>query len=130
MAVQNSNSEVSCKACVLAVDDDVKILRFLQIGLRLAGYKVVVTTSGEEALRLQGSERPDIMLLDIFMPNMNGFEVLRKLRAASGLPVIALSAHASAAHEALQMGANDFLAKPFMADELTKRIEALLYRSG
>lgn len=114
------------RACVLVVDDDVKILRFLRTNLTLAGYKVVTATSGEEALRLQESEKPDIMLLDILMPVMDGLEVLRRLRAVSELPVIAFSAHASMAEEALRLGANDFLAKPFRPDELVKRVKTLL----
>lgn len=112
------------------VDDDVKILRFLRTSLTLAGYDVVTATSGEEALRLQESAKPNIMLLDILMPIVNGFEVLRRLRAVSELPVIAFSAHASAAEEALRLGANDFLSKPFMPGELVKRIEALLSHKG
>jgi two-component system KDP operon response regulator KdpE len=81
---------------------------------------------GEEALKLVESEKPDIMLLDILMPVMDGFEVLRKLRAVSKLPVIAISAHSSAAEKALNLGANGFLAKPFRPDELVKKIDSLL----
>ena len=114
------------KACILVVDDDVKILRLLHISLKMAGYEVITATSGGEALQLQESEKPDIMLLDILMPIMDGFEVLRRLRAVSELPVIACSAHTSNGEKALQLGANDFLAKPFMPDELIKRIKALL----
>ena len=112
--------------CVIVVDDDVMILRFISSSLRLAGYNVLTTTSGEEALKLAESEKPDIMLLDIMMPVMDGFEVLRRLRAVSDLPVIAVSAHASAAEQALSLGANDFLSKPFRPDELVSRIKALL----
>ncbi len=111
------------KVCVLVVDDDVKILRFIRSSLALAGYTVITTTSGEEALALLESEKPNIMLLDILMPVMDGFEVLRRARAVSELPVIAVSAHASAAEEALRLGANDFLTKPFRPDELVKRIK-------
>jgi DNA-binding response OmpR family regulator len=118
------------KARVLVVDDDVKILRFLRTSLTLAGYEVVTAASGEEALRLQESEKPNIMLLDILMPVMDGFEVLRRIRAVSESPVIAISAHASAAEEALRLRANDFLAKPFRPDELMNRIKTLLNREG
>lgn len=114
------------RARILVVDNDLKIIRFLRTSLALAGYDVVAATNGEEALRLQESEKPDIMLLDILMPVMDGFEVLRRLRAVSGLPVIAFSAHTSAAGEALRLGADDFLAKPFKPDELVKKIKALL----
>ena len=114
------------KTRILVVDDDVKILRFLRTSLKLSGYEVFTATSGEEALELFKSEKPDIMLLDILMPGMYGFEVLTRLRTVSELPVIAFSAHASTAEEALQLGANDFLAKPFKPDELIERIRSLL----
>ena len=118
------------RVCVLVVDDDVKILRFIRSSLTLAGNVVITTTSGEEALELLDSGKPDIMLLDIVMPVMDGFEVLRRVRAVSELPVIASSAHVSAAEEALRLGANDFLAKPFIPDELVKRIKTLLNHRG
>jgi CheY-like chemotaxis protein len=114
------------KIRVLVVDDDVKILRFIRSSLTLAGYDVATATSGEQALKLVESDKPDIMLLDIFMPVMDGFEVLRRIRLVSELPVIAFSAHASAAEEALRLGANGFLAKPFRPDGLVKIINTFL----
>lgn len=126
MSTQRSGLPTSKKICVLVVDDDGRILRFLDISLKMAGYKVVVALNGEEALRLQESERPDVVLLDIFMPGMSGIEVLRKLRTVSKVPVIAFSAHATALREALQAGANDFLAKPFIPEELIQRIKVLM----
>jgi DNA-binding response OmpR family regulator len=122
----NKTPKPGYRACILVVDDDVKILRLLRISLTIAGYEVVTAASGGEALQLQESEKPDVMLLDMFMPTMDGFEVLRRLRAASDLPVIACSAHASNCEKALQLGATDFLAKPFIPNELVQRIEALL----
>jgi DNA-binding response OmpR family regulator len=122
-SMQTSDSKVQ----VLVVDDDEKILRFISSSLRLAGYDVCTATCGEEALQLLESKKPQIMVLDILMPMMDGFEVLERLRPASKLPVIAISAHASAAEKALSLGANAFLAKPFRPDELQKRIKALLY---
>lgn len=118
------------KTCVLVVDDDVKILRFLRSSLRLAGYDIVTASSGEEALQLVETAKPQCMVLDILMPVMDGFEVLKRLRVRSNLPVIAVSAHASAAENALNLGANGFLAKPFRPDELIKRIQALLNHPG
>jgi CheY-like chemotaxis protein len=111
---------------LLVVDDDVKILRFLRSSLRLAGYDVVTAESGEEALQLMESAKPQCIILDVLMPVVDGFEVLKRLRADSELPVIAISAHASNAGQALSLGANVFLAKPFRPDELIKKIEALL----
>ncbi len=114
------------KIRVLVVDDDVKILRFLSSSLRLAGYEVVTTTSGEEALQLVKSENPNIVILDILMSPVDGFEVLERLRATSKLPVISISAHASSAEKALSLGANIFLSKPFRPDELVKRIDSVI----
>jgi DNA-binding response OmpR family regulator len=121
-AMQTCDSKIQ----VLVVDDDEKILRFIGSSLRLAGYDVCTATCGEEALQLLESKKPQIMVLDILMPRTDGFEVLKKLRPASKLPVIAISAHASAAGQALSLGANAFLAKPFRPDELIKKIVATL----
>lgn len=114
------------KVPVLVVDDDVKIVRFISSSLKLAGYEVCTATCGEEALRSVISEKPHIIILDILMSPMNGFEVLRRLRAESELPVIAISAHSSSAEKALNLGANVFLAKPFRPDELIKRVQSVL----
>lgn len=131
MGIESTSSpRVVNKARVLIVDDDIRILRFIGANLKLNGYDAITATCGEEALKLAGLEKPNIMLLDILMPIMDGFEVLRRLRTVSELPVIALSAHGSAAQKALSLGANDFLAKPFMPDELIKRIEAILDHRG
>ena len=125
-----SNPGMVDKVCVLVLDDDVRILRFIGASLRINGYNVITATCGEEALKLAESEKPNIMLLDMLMPVMDGFEVLESLRATSDLPVIAISAHASNAEKALSLGANNFLPKPFMPDELIKRIKDLLNHRG
>jgi len=116
------------KRRVLVVDDHPKVLKFIAIDLRLRGYDVITVCSGEEALEQVKSAKPDIMLLDIIMPGMDGFEVLRQLRCFSQLPVITFSASASNYNDAIQLGANDFLAKPFQPDEMIKRIQALIDR--
>jgi len=113
------------KPRVLVVDDDDKIIRFVNINLKLAGYDVITAQNGEIALKLVASEKPDIMVLDIVMPVMDGFEVLRRVRAVSDLPVIVFSAHSSATQEALRLGANDFLNKPFNPSELIRKIKTL-----
>jgi two-component system, OmpR family, KDP operon response regulator KdpE len=131
MGIETTSSQgVISKVRVLVVDDDVKILRFIGASLRLNGYDVTTITRGEEALKLAGSGKADIIVLDILMPVMDGFEVLRKLRSVSELPVIVISANVSAAEKALSLGANDFLAKPFLPDELIKRIGALKEHKG
>ncbi len=116
------------KQCVLVVDDHPKVLRFIEIDLKLRGFEVVTTTSGSEALELVKSGKPDIVLLDIIMPGMDGFEVLQKLRDFTQLPVIAFSASPGNYQDAMRLGASDFMAKPFQPDEMVKRIKALLSR--
>jgi two-component system KDP operon response regulator KdpE len=114
------------KQCVLVVDDHPKVLRFIEIDLKLRGFEVVTTTSASEALELVKSTKPDILLLDIIMPEMDGLEVLKKLRDFSQLPVIAFSASPGNYHDAMRLGANDFMTKPFQPDEMARRIKALL----
>jgi DNA-binding response OmpR family regulator len=114
------------KKCVLVVDDQRKVLRFMEIDLKLRGFEVITTTSGKEALELIRSARPDIMLLDIVMPEMDGFEVLRVLRGFSQLPVIAFSASIVNYDAAIQLGANSFIPKPFKSDDMVSRIKAFL----
>jgi DNA-binding response OmpR family regulator len=116
------------KQRVLVVDDHPRVLRFIEIDLKLRGFEVVTTTSGEEALELVKSKKPDIMLLDIIMPGLDGLGVLRQLRAFSQLPVIAFSASHGNHDDALRLGADNFMTKPFDPDEMVRRIEALLNR--
>jgi len=118
--------KINKKQCVLVVDDHPKVLRFIEIDLKLHGYEVITTVSGEEALALLKSGKPDIMLLDIIMPGIDGFEVLKQLRCFTQLPVIAFSASSANYHNAMHLGASDFITKPFEPDEMVRRIEALL----
>ena len=111
---------------VLLVDDEERIIRFTSLVLKTSGYKVITSTTGEKAIKLAQSNKPDIIVLDIFLPDMDGFEVLKKLRSFLDTPVIAFSARSSVAEKALSLGANDFLAKPFIPEELVIRIKALL----
>ena len=119
-------SETIKKKCVLLVDDEPKVLRFIEIDLKLRGFEVISTTSGQEALDLAKSAKPDIMLLDIIMPGINGLEVLKELRTFTDLPVVAFSASSGNHHASIQLGANDFMPKPFHADEMVSRIKKLL----
>jgi two-component system KDP operon response regulator KdpE len=114
------------KRCVLVVDDQPKVLKFIEIDLKLRGFKVVSATSGEVALELTRTVKPDIILLDMIMPGINGFEILEELRTFTDLPVIAFSASPENQDEALRRGANDFVHKPFNPDDMVRRIWALL----
>ena len=111
---------------VLVVDDHRQVLRFVEINLKLHGFGVITTTSGEEALAIIRAEEPDIMLLDIVMPIIDGFEVLRQLRIFNQLPVIAFSASIANCAEAIKLGANAFVSKPFNINDLEGKIGAFL----
>jgi len=117
---------MAAKKRVLVVDDEPGILRFVSISLRLAGFEVSTTTSGEEALELAQSQKPDVMLLDIFMQPLSGFSVLERLRAFSQMPVIVFTARREIAEQAVKQGANDFVAKPFMPEDLVQKIQAII----
>jgi DNA-binding response OmpR family regulator len=114
------------KQCILVVDDHPKVLRFIEIDLKLRGFEVITATSGKKALELVKSAKPDIMLLDIVMLGMDGLEVLKKLRAFTQLSVIAFSASPENYDEAMRLGANDFVHKPFDPDDMVRKIKALL----
>jgi two-component system, OmpR family, KDP operon response regulator KdpE len=119
-------NNIQRKQCVLVVDDHPKVLRFIELDLKLHGYEVMATGSGEKALELIKSGKPDIMILDIIMPGIDGFEVLKEMRGFSQLPVIAISASSGNYDGAIQLGANDFMTKPFEPDEMVRRIKTLL----
>jgi two-component system KDP operon response regulator KdpE len=113
---------------VLVVDDDPAIVRTLAINLRARDYQVQVAHDGRTALEILTEEPPDVMLLDLGLPDLDGVSVLRRLRAFSALPVIVLSARHSSDDkvEALDLGANDYVTKPFGVEELMARIRAAL----
>jgi DNA-binding response OmpR family regulator len=117
---------IEARKRVLVVDDEPAILKILGIKLRISGYDVVTASSGEEALALIRSTRPDIILLDVIMPGIDGFEVLQQVRAVSELPVIVFSARPENGHRAFTLGASDFLAKPLDVEEMVGRIGRLL----
>jgi two-component system KDP operon response regulator KdpE len=116
------------KIRVLVVDDDPAIVRTLAINLRARDYQVQVAHDGRTALEILTEESPDLMLLDLGLPDLDGVSVLRRLRAFSALPVIVLSARHSSDDkvEALDLGANDYVTKPFGVEELMARIRAAL----
>ena len=119
-------AEEKKKKRVLVVDDHPKVLTFIQIDLKLRGFDVICGCSGKEALDLIRSAKPDIVLLDMVMPGIDGFEVLKEMRAFTTLPVIAFSASPGNQDPAMQAGANDFVHKPFDPDDMARRITELL----
>ena len=116
---------------VLAVDDETGILRLIKLELAEQGLRVVTAGSGEEALRLAEEQRPDLVLLDIIMPEMTGLEVMRRLREQSNAPIILVTAKDSDSDKVrgLELGADDYIVKPFSPEELGARIRAVLRRS-
>jgi two-component system KDP operon response regulator KdpE len=116
--------------CVLVVDDEQRILNFLSSKLKVSGYDVLTASNGVEALEQVQALEPDLVVLDVLMPKMDGFETLKKLRTFSSMPVIILSAKGANADKVkgLHLGADDYLAKPFSPDELVARIEAVRRR--
>jgi two-component system, OmpR family, KDP operon response regulator KdpE len=118
------------KCRLLVVDDEIRILNFLRSNLRAAGYEVATASNGVEALMQFHASPPDLVLLDILMPKMDGLDVLKELRGFSTVPVIFLSAKGNERDRVagLDMGADDYISKPFSPDELVSRIEAVMRR--
>ncbi len=115
---------------ILIVDDELPILNFLNLKLENAGYEVLIANNGTEAFAQVQAQKPDLLVLDIMMPGMDGFETLKRIRSISPVPVIILSAVETNLYKVkgLNLGADDYLAKPFHPDELTARIEAIRRR--
>lgn len=115
---------------VLVVDDEPKIQKFLQLRLVASGYDVLTASNGLEALEQVQAQEPDMVVLDVVMPKMDGFETLKQVRAVSSVPVIILSGKEASADKVrgLDLGADDYLAKPFSPDELVARIESVRRR--
>ena len=121
------------KPVLLVVEDELAIRRFLRTALRAQGYTLFEAATGTEALTLAARERPDLILLDLGLPDLDGLDVLGRLREWSTVPVIILSARGQEADKVrgLDAGADDYLAKPFGVPELLARLRvALRHRSG
>jgi DNA-binding response OmpR family regulator len=117
---------------VLAIEDDPAILRGLADNLRFEGYDVITATDGETGYRLQQERKPDLILLDLMLPRMSGFEFCRKLRGEGiQTPVLMLTARSEEPDRVLglDLGADDYVTKPFSVRELMARVRALLRRS-
>ena len=117
---------------LLVVDDEPAVRRVLAMRLQLAGYNVVCAEDGEQALELFNKEQPDLVVLDVMLPKLDGFAVCRRLRAESAVPIIFLSALDAIAEKVagLDIGADDYLSKPFSPKELEARINRILRRVG
>jgi DNA-binding response OmpR family regulator len=113
---------------ILVVDDDPSICKFVQANLEARNYQVLTAVNGEEAIRMAEKEKPEMLILDIVMPGMDGFAVCRKIREWSSVPIIMLSAREGEndKEKCEACGANDYLTKPFVLRELLVMVKTLL----
>jgi two-component system alkaline phosphatase synthesis response regulator PhoP len=116
---------------VLVVEDEIKIARLVRDYLHQAGFAVLEAADGEAALALARAEKPDMILLDLGLPGTDGFDVTRRLRATSSVPIIMLTARSEETDRVvgLELGADDYVVKPFSPKELVARIRAVLRRA-
>ncbi|MGZ4390154.1 MAG: response regulator transcription factor, partial [Gaiellaceae bacterium] len=116
---------------ILAVDDEPRYLEIIGFNLEAAGYRVEGAASGEEALELVAADEPDLIVLDVMLPGIDGFEVCRRVRERSSCPIIMLTAKGAEDDKVrgLRLGADDYVTKPFSAQELLARVEAVLRRA-
>lgn len=120
------------KPLIMVVDDDIRMLRMMKRMLELEGFLVTTASSGEAALKIFDKEAPALILLDIMMPDMDGFTVCRRIREFSEVPIIMVTARGDDKEkvEGLDTGADDYVTKPFSASELAARVRAILRRTG
>ncbi len=120
------------KVIILVVDDDMRILRMIQRTLELEGYKVLVASDGRTALKVFDEEAPDLVLLDIMLPDQDGYAVCQRMREFSHVPIIMVTAKGGDEEKVhgLDSGADDYISKPFSARELAARVRAALRRAA
>jgi DNA-binding response OmpR family regulator len=131
-AIRNPQSATTPpKPIILVVDDEDTLRDMLEYNLRREGYSVLAAADGTEALRLAFDERPDLIILDIMLPGMSGFDVCRAVRKQLTVPILMLSAREEEIDKVLglELGADDYLTKPFSLRELLARVRAMLRRS-
>ncbi|HET9253740.1 MAG TPA: response regulator transcription factor [Pseudonocardiaceae bacterium] len=124
---------VSPEARLLVVDDEPNIVELLSVSLRFVGFEVISATDGVEAMRRARRDRPDLLVLDVMMPGLDGFGMVRKLRGEGlNMPVLFLTARDGTADRVtgLTLGGDDYVTKPFSLEEVIARIRAILRRAG
>jgi OmpR family response regulator RpaB len=121
-----------CIHKILVVDNDINTIKLLETQLNLLGYKVVLVSNGKDALTSFIKEQPDLVILEIVLPKLDGYEICRMIRESSQVPIIILTAlnNISDRLMGLESGADDYITKPFSKEELSARIKSLLRRSA
>lgn len=116
---------------ILVVDDEPRFVRLVEANLLTEGYEVLKAGGGQEAVDITAKEKPDMVLLDVMMPKLDGFEACERIREFSNLPIIMLTAKGEEEHRVrgLNLGADDYIVKPFSADELLARVRAVMRRA-
>jgi DNA-binding response OmpR family regulator len=116
---------------ILVVDDEPRFVRLVEANLQTEGFDVVKAKNGKEAVDTAVAEKPDLILMDVMMPEMDGFAACERIREFSNVPIIMLTAKGDEEHKvrALNLGADDYVVKPFSANELIARVQAVLRRA-
>lgn len=116
---------------ILAVDDEPRFLRLVKANLEVEGHQVITAANGQEAVEMVVKEKPDLVLLDVMMPELDGFETCERIREFSSVPIIMLTAKGEEDDrvKGLNLGADDYIVKPFSANELLARVNAVLRRA-
>ncbi|HEY4718282.1 MAG TPA: response regulator transcription factor [Anaerolineales bacterium] len=116
---------------ILVVDDEPRFVRLVEANLQTEGFEVIKATNGKEAVDLTVAEKPHLILLDVMMPEMDGFQACERIREFSTVPIIMLTAKGDEEHRVrgLNLGADDYVVKPFSANELIARVQAVLRRA-
>ena len=117
---------------IMIVDDDTNISELLRLYLEKEGFQTAIANNGADAIVMAKAEKPDLMLLDIMMPELDGWQVLREIRRFSDMPIIMLSAKSETFDKVLglELGADDYIVKPFDSKEVVARVKAVLRRSA
>ncbi len=125
-------SESADKKLILVVDDEPRMTKFVRMNLELEGYRVAEAPNGLEALQRVKNDLPDLVILDVNMPEMDGFETLKTMRQTSSVPVIMLTVKSDEEDRirGLELGADDYVTKPFSPRELASRVKAVLRRTS
>lgn len=131
MTEEIENEQVETRQVILVADDEASIRRILETRLKMIGYDVVTASDGEEALAMFNKQTPDLIVLDVMMPKLDGYGVTREVRRTSDVPIIILTALSDVSERitGLELGADDYVTKPFSPKELEARVKSVLRRT-